>query len=864
MKHKRYHAHKKRFRFLKATILILVSVVFIGVGAMALWVATIPIPDLNSFSDRQVVESTKIYDNTGTILLYDTGSNIKRTSVPLTAISPFIQKAAIAIEDSNFYTNVGIEPTSIIRATLANIATGGFGQGASTITQQVIKNSLLTQDKTVTRKIKEWVLAIKLTRAISKDQILQAYFNETSYGGTTYGIEEAAQRFFNKPASAVTLAEAAYLAAIPQAPTYYSPYGPHKDALTTRQKLVLSRMKTLGVISAQDYNIAIKENVQFAPGGTGGIKAPHFVMYVKDYLVQKYGEDAVISGGLKVITTINYDMQQKAEAVITSFASSLSSNYNASNTAMVAIDPKSGNILTMVGSRDYFDESIDGNFNIALAMRQPGSTFKPFVYSTLFEKGYTPETVLFDAQTEFSTLCTIDGRPKNQSAGASNSSGSDNILVNGFSNSTSTDCYSPGEYDNVFEGPLTIRRALSQSRNIPAVKALYLAGIRNTIQTAHSMGITSLNEPDRYGLTLVLGGGEVSLLDLTSAYGVFANDGLRNPYRSVLEVLDRHGKTLEKASAAPTQALPAEIARQISSILSDTNTRMNSLKPIGDSIGRQVAIKTGTTNDYRDVWTVGYTPDLVVGAWAGNNDNTPMQHNVAGLIISPLWGAFMSQVAKNYPMDSFIDPPAPRLDGKPVLHGVWQGGASYWVDTVSGKLATEYTPPETKKEVVFNNVHSILYWLNKDDPNGPPPTDPTQDSQFQYWEYGVRNWLANYKKDHPNFTETAVMTIPTATDDIHMPEKAPRVSVVAPAVGTTFHSGDTLNIKVQSLGIYPITKTDVYINNKYLLTVTSDPLNISFALADAGNLQDQNTLTINVYDTVYNKGQATTNFGFVK
>lgn len=863
MKHK-HGRTRKRFRHTKAVVILSVSAVLIFIGVTAIWVATLPIPDLNSFSTRQVVESTKIYDRTGTVLLFDTGSNIKRTSIPLSDISPFVQKATIAIEDTNFYSNIGIEPTSIVRALLANVFAGGYSQGASTITQQVIKNSLLTQDKTITRKIKEVVLAIKLTRAISKDQILQAYFNETSYGGTSYGIEEASQRFFGKPAKDVTLAEAAYLAAIPQAPSYYSPYGNHKSELDSRQKIVLTRMKTLKLISDQEYKDAAKEKVEFSASGAGGIKAPHFVMYVRDYLIQKYGEDVVANGGLRITTTLDYDMQRKAEQVVNDFSPSLATNFNASNTAMVAIDPKTGDILTMVGSKDYFDQSIDGNYNIATANRQPGSTFKPFVYATLFGKGYTPETILFDAETEFSTQCTVDGKPKSfpmQSAAPTTG-----FLPSTDANySSSTPCYSPGEYDNIFEGPLTIRKALAQSRNIPAVKALYLAGIGDSIQTATEMGISTLADPNRYGLTLVLGGGEVSLLDLTSAYGVFANDGMRNPYRSILDVKDHNGNTLESARLSVTQAIPAEEARQISSILSDASVRMNSLKPIGESVGRKVAIKTGTTNDYRDVWTVGYTPDLVVGAWAGNNDNTPMQHNVAGLIISPLWGAFMSQVAKNYPPSSFIDPPAPRTDGKPVLHGVWQGGVSYWIDTISGKLATQYTPQETKKEIVFNNVHSILYWLNKDDPDGPQPTNPDQDSQFQYWEYGVRNWLTNYQKAHPEFKEVipSAVQIPTATDDVHTPERAPKISILSPTSETILKAGDAFNIKIQSSSPYPITKTDVYMNGKYVLTATRDPLNISFVLSDIGNIQDTNSLMVTAYDSTYNKGQATTNFGFV-
>jgi penicillin-binding protein 1C len=838
------HRRKKARHVVKRILVLVVSVGLIVVGLVALWVATLKMPDLTSFQNRKVTESTKIYDRTGTILLFDTGKDAKRTAVALEQISPFIQDATIAIEDSDFYTNIGVEPTSIIRAVLANIATGGYGQGASTITQQVVKNSLLTKDKTITRKIKEWVIAVKLTRVMSKPQILETYLNDTSYGGTIFGVEEASRAFFGKPAKDVSLAQAAYLAAIPQAPTYYSPYGTHRDDLDARKKLVLQRMKSLGKISSTDYDAALAEKVQFLSRNDASIRAPHFVMYVKDLVTQKYGEDMVTNGGLRVITTLDFNLQETAEDVITKFSPSLESNFNASNTAMVAIDPKTGDILTMVGSRDYFSSKIEGNFNIALAKRQPGSTFKPFVYATAFKKGFTPETVLFDSKTEFSLRCTVEGKPKDPAE--------DPEKV----------CYSPDEFDFNYTGPMTIREALAHSRNIPAVKTLYMTGLRDSMETAADMGITGLNDPNRYGLTLVLGGGEVSLLDLTSAYGVFANDGLRNPYRSILRVEDSKGTILESvpATVSPVQALEPEIARQISSILSDPKVRMESLKAIGESVGRPVAMKTGTTNDYRDVWAVGYTPNLVVGAWAGKNDNSPMRQNVAGLIISPVWGAFMSQAVKSLPVENFQSPPPPLTDNKPVLRGIWEGGQSYWKDTISGKLATENTPPETKSEVIARNVHSILYWLDKNDPRGPAPQDPKQDPQFEYWEYGVRKWFEGYQKTHPDFKEATSIVMPNQVDDAHTPEKAPHVSFVSPVAGSSITSHDALTIRLQSTGFYPAKKTEVYLNGKYVLTSENDPLNISFFPSDVGGLGESNTLSVTLYDSVFNKGTATTTF----
>jgi penicillin-binding protein 1C len=833
---------KRVFRHLKSLILLISSVILIMIGVFALWIATLKIPDLSSFQSRKVTESTKIYDRTGTVLLYDTGTNVKSTSVPLSSMSPYLQKGTIAIEDSNFYNNIGIEPSSIFRAVIANFLSGNYSQGASTITQQVIKNSLLTQDKTVTRKIKEWILAIKITRLMSKDQILEIYLNESPYGGTIYGVEQASQTFFGKPASEITLAQSAYLAAIPKAPTYYSPYGKNKKALDARQKLVLDRMLSLGMITKEDYDLAQKEKVEFLTKNSENIRAPHFVMYIRDYLIQKYGEDSASVGGLRVKTTLDFDMQQKAEEVIKKFAPSIEENYKASNASMVAIDPKTGDILTMVGSKDYFSKTIDGNYNTALAKRQPGSTFKPFVYSTLFKKGYTPETVLFDVRTEFSSYCTPEGKPINPN--------DDPEKV----------CYSPREFDSIYPGPMTIRKALGQSRNIPAVKALYLAGIPQSIQTARDLGITSLNDPNKYGLTMVLGGGEVSLLEMTGAYATFANDGIRNPTRSILEITDSKGNVLESASLYPSRSLDSQIARQINSILADNSVRINSLKPIADSVGRKVTIKTGTTNDYRDVWAIGYTPNIVVGAWAGNNDNTPMSQNIAGLIISPLWGAFMSQVAKNYPPEDFLPPPTPRTDTKPVIRGIWQGGISYNIDTISGKVATEYTPKETLKEVVFNDVHNILHWVDKNNPNGPIPTDPTKDTQYPYWEYAVRKWFDEWKVANPGFRETTNFEIPKETDNVHVPDKFPQVKIVSPEQNVSIDPNQQLSIKIRISGPNQPKKVEVYLNDKYVLTKESDPLNISFVPADVGNLSPVNTLSVTVYDSVYNKGQDSLSF----
>jgi 1A family penicillin-binding protein len=703
----------------KKLALIAVSCCFLAGGLGLLWASTLKIPALDTIEARKVSQSTKIYDSTGKVLLYDVYQTTKRTILPFDKISPNVKNATLSIEDKDFYEHHGFKPLSFLRAVFVNLTSLSFSQGGSTITQQVVKNSILTGDKTPTRKLKELVLSLKLEKMLSKDEIFSMYLNEIPYGGTIYGVEEASEAFFGKPASDLTIAESAYLAALPQRPSYYSPYGSHTDALEKRKNLVLSEMLKDKRITQAEYDSAKAEKVIFLPKEEKGIKAPHFVMFVKDYLEKKYGEDVLSEGGLRVTTTLNFDLQKRAEAIAKQYAETNEKNFNGSNDAFVAIDPKTGGILTMVGSRDYFDTKIDGNFNVTTAHRQPGSTFKPFVYAEAFIKGYTPDTILFDLPTQFSTKsnCTPD-------------------------NTTSEDgCYSPGNYDDKFRGPMTLRDALAQSINVPAVKTLYLAGIKDSINLAEDMGIGSLGDANQYGLTLVLGGGEVSLLDMTSAYGVFATEGIRNPYTAILEVKDKDGNTLEKLEPNPRQVLDPEVARKISDILSDDVARAplygrDSVVYFGD---RDVAVKTGTTNNYKDAWIVGYTPSVVVGTWAGNNDNTPMAKKVSGLIVAPMWRAFMDEVLKTVPIEEFTPPvKEDSYDLKPVLRGKWQGGIS---NITSQNTNTDPNVPYNNiQETLSGGVHSILYWVNKDDPRGPQPSNPSDDPQFTRWEYPVRIW----------------------------------------------------------------------------------------------------------------------------
>lgn len=694
---------------LLALLFTLIGIGFFAAGGILILVAITPVPDISSFAARQLDQSTKIYDRTGQVLLYDYNRDAKREIVPLSAISPNMINAAIAIEDSSFYQEGAIRITSIIRAMIADILSGSFSQGGSTITQQVVKNVLLTDQKSIVRKIHEWILAIKLEQVDSKNQILETYLNNIPFGGTLYGVEAASEAYFGKPAKDLSPAEAAYLAAMIQAPSYYSPYGTHQTALNDRKNLVLERMHQLGFISDTDYTSAENEKVTFAPAGQNSIIAPHFVFYILNQLEQTYGPNALISG-LKVTTTLDADLETKAESIVHTYALQNEKNFKASNAALVAIDPSTGQILAMVGSRNFFSTSIDGQYNAALALRQPGSTMKPFIYSLALMRGYTRDTVVFDVPTQFSTSC----RPTDTS------------------NSTAP-CYAPVDFDNHFRGPMTFETALAQSINVPAVKVLYLVGIKNAINLAKSFGLTTLGDPNQYGLTLVLGGGEVRLLDLTGAYAAFANDGVLNTPTGILEVDDNQGNVLQKYTPQPSRVLPANIARDMSAMLSDAQARLPEY-PLNSPLsfpGYDVAVKTGTTNDTRDAWVVGYTPSIALGVWAGNNDNTPMVKSIAGFIAAPMWHDAMAYALSKYPKTYFGEPDPIPYTVPPMLQGNWR------IPDANGNIIP----------------HSLLYWTDKNNPQGPPPTNPSQDPQFPYWEYGISAWYAS----HPELFSGGVM-----------------------------------------------------------------------------------------------------------
>jgi len=790
---KLFKKSERSFTFFQTLFFIAVIGGLFFLGGILLWFVTLEIPDVDGFHNRKVAQSTKIFDRTGDVLLYDVHGNIRRTVIPLEDISPHIRNATIAVEDSEFYDHNGIRPTRTLKAVLDNIVTGDLlgGQGGSTITQQVVKNTILTPEKTITRKIKEWILALKLEKQLTKDEILEIYLNESPYGGTIYGVEEASIHFFSKQAKDVSLAEAAYLAALPQAPTYYSPYGNNLDDLEARKNLVLDQMIENGFITETEHKEAKDAEVLFLGQDDTGIKAPHFVFFIREYLEKKYGVNAVNEQGLRVITTLDFQLQQKAQDIVTKYALENEQKFNAENAGMVAIDPKTGQILVMVGSRGYFDENIEGKFNLAVAKRQPGSAFKPFVYATAFEKGYTPETVVFDLQTQFSTTCEP------------------NVF------NSENGCYSPSNYDNRFRGPMTLRDALAQSVNVPSVKVLYLSGINSALEMASRLGITTLVDRNRYGLTLVLGGGEVTLLEMVSSYGVFANEGVKHPYIGVLRVEDANGKVLEEYEENSARVLNVEVARQISDVLSDNRARTPAFGEYSALYfpGFDVAVKTGTTNDYRDAWIIGYTPTIAVGSWAGNNDNTPMEKRVAGFIVAPMWNEFVREAINSLPVESFT-PPAPISESlPPILKGIWN---------VNGEGGI--------------GIHSILYWIDKNNPMTPRQNDPSNDPQFLLWEYPISLWLA---RSGGVFPTNGFFTNPLQFGDNPSPLLGNTFSITYPTEVDVVIKNEQITITVSSSNMSDIKSVAYYVNGAHIGTATQIPFSLQFLPTKSGGISLQ-------------------------
>jgi len=604
------------------------------------YVKDFPRPEI--FNERQLSQSTKIYDRTGQVLLYEIYGEEKRTWVSLDFIPEHLKKAVIAAEDANFYSHFGVDIKGIVRAILADLKLGQPIHGGSTIPQQLIRSTFLSPEKTAERKIREIVLALELNRRYSKDKILEWYLNQVPFGQNAYGAEAASQTYFNKSVSEITVPESAVLAALIQAPSRLSPYGENKDQLLIRKDYVLNRMVSEKFIDKETASTTKKQKINFVEKSIQ-IKAPYFTLWVKQQLEEKYGEDYLRRMGLKVYTSLDWELQQEAEE-ITKQAVEMNKAYNAHNAGVIVINPKNGEILIMtVGTGNYYDEPypegctsgqdclFDPRFNVVVGTkknpgRQPGSAFKPFIYATAFKQGYDDKYIVIDEPTDFGPW----GEEEE---------------------------YSPQNYDELFRGPVTLRQALAQSLNIPSVKVLLnLAELDESVETAKDLGITTLKP--YYGPAIVLGGWEVKLLEMASAYGVFANDGLKTPPVSILRIEDLKGNIIEQNKKTPQRVLETNTVRLINSILSDNNARApmfgsSSLLYFGNF---DVAAKTGTTQDYRDAWIIGYTPHAVVGVWVGNNNNESMKEEPGIVLAGPIFNKIMNKLLWKFPKQDFPEP----------------------------------------------------------------------------------------------------------------------------------------------------------------------------------------------------------------
>ncbi len=616
---------KKRKKILKYVFLWGVVTLLLGLlvifSLFVYYSRDLPRPE--RFTERTVTESTKIYDRTGQVLLYELYGEERREFISLEDTPYHLIQAVMATEDSNFYSHKGFDLSGIVRSLQENIRRRKTVAGGSTITQQLIRSTFLTQERTIERKIKEVILAIEIERRYSKQEIMEWYLNQIPLGPNIYGIETASQYYFNKSASDISLPEAAILAALINAPSRLSQ---NKELLLDRKNFVINRMVAENYIEKQEAEEYKEQEILFTESSVL-IKAPHFVLDIQNYLLKEYGRSFLEQKGLKVYTSLDWQLQQIAEKVILEHSERIK-GFRAHNAGLVAINPKTGEILAMVGSRSWFADSyplgcvsgknclFDPKVNVVTygGGRQPGSALKPLFYALAFEKGYTDQTIVIDEETNFGIF---GGKP-----------------------------YVPRNYDGRFRGPVTLREALAQSLNIPSVKVLaYFLGQEYGIKNLERFGLTTFTrDPSFYGLSIVLGGGEVRLLELTSAYGVFATEGLLAKPFNILKIQDNQKNILKETQNTLQRIIPSNVAKMITDILADNEARTPTFgsRSIMYFENHKVAAKTGTSNDFKDAWIVGYTPELVVGVWAGNNNNEPMI--APGVTIAgPIWRSFMEK-----------------------------------------------------------------------------------------------------------------------------------------------------------------------------------------------------------------------------
>ncbi len=803
-------------------------VVFVGVVSMFLlmvilfaWYAKdLPQPDKIK---RKEGFSTKIYDRNEK-LLYDVFADQRRTPVKITQVPMHCRQATIAIEDKDFYRHKGFDPRGWLRATI-NIVFKRRLQGGSTLTQQLVKNVLLSPERTLPRKLKEFILAIQIESKYSKDEILQMYLNESPYGGTAWGIEAASEVYFGKKVSDLSLAECALLAGLPQRPSAYSPFGSHPEYAKARQEEVLRRMREDEYITRDQEKKAREEKLKFLSKGSG-FKAPHFVMYVKSKLVERYGERMVEQGGLKVITALDLDLQEEAQEIVTEEVEK-AAGAGVGNGAALVMDPETGEILAMVGSKDYDAPDYDGKVNVTLSLRQPGSAIKPVTYVTGFKKGYTPASLIMDVRTPFPGGV---GRPD----------------------------YVPVNYDGKHHGPLQIRYALGSSINVPAVKWLAVIKVKEMLKTAYEMGLTTLEPTDanvkRLGLSVTLGGGEVRLIDLVTAYSSFANTGLKVEPVSILKVSDNKGKVMEEKKFTKGKRILSEgLTFLINHILSDNEARLitfgqNSLINIS---GYQIPVKTGTTDDKRDNWTVGWNKKFIVGVWVGNNDNTPMSRVASGVTgAAPIWRRIVYEAIKQYGAEAYSAPgeivmaEVDAISGY-AAHDGFPSRSEYFIKgtepkgddpahtklkicRAEGKLATpsdiDRGDYEEKEYFVFKEEDPLGEAINK-------------------WQEAIDAWTASQEDSRYHPPTEYCGTVSEMVVKIREPEDKAQV-------------GNDVTVKAEVRSVADVDYVAFYVDGSEVLRVDGRPYETQLDLADG-----RHTISVKAGDVDGNEGNASVSVG---
>jgi penicillin-binding protein 1C len=778
------------------------------------------LPQVVNVDDRQLSQSTKIYDRTGDTLLYKISGEKTRTVVEKDEISPIVRKAFMAAEDDQFYEHWGIQPRAIARAALVNIREGQTVQGGSTITQQFVKNALLTDDRTYVRKLKEAILSVQLELRYSKDEIFTMYLNEIPFGSNIAGVEAAAQTYFDKPADEVNAHEAATLATIPRAPSYYSPYGSNRDALRNRQEDTLKRMKNQGFITEGRLQQSLAKEINVAAFDQN-IKAPHFVFHVRDVLREKLGSERLQQGGLHVRTSLNYDLQQKAKKIVKDHVQEEVEAYGGNNGALAAVDPANGQILTLVGSRDYYNEEFDGEVNIMTSLQSPGSSMKPFVYASAFEKGYNPQTRLFDLPTDFGN-------------------------------------YTPENFDGQYRGPVNISTAITRSLNIPAVKALHLTGMGDFFSLARNLGIENYTSETmrRSKLSAAIGGANLRPLEEVGAYATLADGGKHDPITPIVFVENNEKEKLEEFeedNKQEDQVLERQAALQITEVLSEGSPVPSSMR----IDGVDVASKTGTSQNFRDSLTMGYTTNLAAGVWTGNNSNDPMANGAYGSdVAAPMWKDFMTTALETIDDTSpgeFQEPKPVKTD-KPMLGGDHVFDETVKINRITGKRANEHTPPGLVRERTYKQVHSILYYVNKKNPLGPIPRNPEYDPQYKHWEPPVQNWAQDQ--------DFSLGTPPRETDNEYQDTNDPSVSITNRSDGFNIdgNQNSTFKIKTSVSAKEDIEKVEFLIDGSVTKTVNSSSFNANLQTPGKG----AHTLTVRAYDTILDRNEVTFNFNVDK